>query len=174
MPRLSQIPEEKLEEIAKFVKEMKGKIPIKSQGDVDLVREVEKRFGVKLSPSQISMLQRGYKTYKVKLPVDVARRLEEEYGDVSKGLLQVAREVEAAMEEPPKHLKKALEALRGREMPLREAEEALRGLGYVDVHSVIGELCKLGYAKQEGTVLKVYKKRIPPELLLVKYLGFRW
>jgi len=156
MTRLSEIPEETLKEIQEFVKRNKGVIPVTTTPAEDGMRietlpeAVEKKFGYKLSPSQIYDLQRGTKTYKVKVDMETVRELERLYGNVGAGIKKVLKFYKTSV--LPEHLRKAHEALVSKEkLTADEVVEVV--LPFVkndqEVWKVVGELSRLGYVRRD-------------------------
>jgi len=173
MVRLKDIPKEKLEEIAEFVRKMKGKIPVTSKGGKSLVDLVEEKFGYRLSPQQIYALQKGYRTYRIKLDVDTIIKIEEEFGDVSKGIKQLLK-FYREQTTLPDHLKKPHKALleKGEELTIDDIKEVLLGKFAKDereMWNLVAELCKLGYIRRIGNKFYIYKFRRDP--LLEFFLG---
>lgn len=169
MVRLSDIPPSILKQIERFVKENKGKIPVVSEGE-NLVDLVEKKFGYRLSPSQIYDLQRGYKTIRVKLDVDLVREIEKEYGSLGKGLRQLLNIYKSA--QLPDKLKMYHDILkRKEEWTLDEIMDVLKPLceDEQEVYKVIGELCKYNVVQRVGDKYKVFK--IPVDPILRYFLG---
>jgi len=168
MVRLSEIPPTTLKKIEQFVKEMKGKVPVVSKGE-NLVDLVEKKFGYRLSPSQIYDLQRGYKTLRIKVDVDALRELEKEFGSISKGIKEVLKLYKQT--NIPPHLKKYHEVLkRKEEWTLEEIMEELLPLCDYDeqkVYKIIGELGSYNVVHRVGKKFVVYRVPVNP---LLKYL----
>ena len=156
MVRLSDIPEDVLKEIEKFVREKKGEVPVTTSPKEDgsriktLPDLVEEKFGYRLSPSQIYDLQRGEKTYRVKVDMETVRELEERFGSVGKGIKQMLKFY--GPQQLPPHLKEPHEVLLEKgELSPAEVEELL--LPFVgesrEAWKIIGELSKLGYVSRD-------------------------
>ena len=170
MTRLSEIPEDMLKEIEKFVKEKKGEVPVTTSPREDgsriktLLDLVEEKFGYRLSPSQIYDLQRGAKTYRVKVDIETVRELEEHFGSVGKGIKQMLK-FYGAQRLPP-HLKEPHRVLLEKgEVSPAEVEELL--LPFVkesrEAWKIIGELSRLGYVtRNEKGNYVVHKFRRDP------------
>ena len=156
MTRLSEIPEETLKEIQDFVKRNKGVIPVTTTPTEDgtkietLPEAVEKKFGYKLSPSQIYDLQRGTKTYKVKVDMETVRELERTYGNVGAGIKKVLKFYKTSM--LPEHLRKPHEALVSKEkLTASELEEVLAPFVKEsrEAWKIVGELSRLGFMRRD-------------------------
>ena len=174
MVRLSDIPEKVLAEIEKFVKEQKGKVPVTSQGDIETLPDlVEKKFGYRLSPSQIYTLQKGEKTYRVKLDIETIRELEEKFGSVGAGVKKLLKYY-GKQKLPPK-LREPYKVLASKgELTPPEIEELL--LPFVkesrEVWTIVRDLAKHGYLtrSKDGKYI-VHKFRRDPAIELIMGLG---
>ena len=179
MVRLADIPPDVLKKIEQFVKEYKRVYPVTSRPKEDgttiktMVDAVEEEFGYRLSPSQIYALQKGEKTYRVKLDVEAIQQLEKEFGSVSKGVKEVLKFFKA--QKIPNHLKKPYEALLQKgELTPAEVEEVL--LPFVkesrEAWRIVGELSRLGYITRDrkGKYI-VHKFRRDPVLELMMGFG---
>jgi len=172
MVRLSDIPEETLKEIEKFVRENKMKIPVVSKGE-NLVDLVEKRFGYRLSPSQIYSLQRGQKTYRVKLDIGTVRELEERFGSVGKGIKEMVKFYKG--QKIPDRLKEPYKALLNKGvLKSDEVEEVL--LPFVkdskEAWKIISELSRLGYVtRDKNGNFVIHKFRRDPLIELMMGFG---
>ncbi len=170
MVRLSDIPKDKLLEIEKFVQEMKGKVPVVSEGENDLVRMVKEKFGVELSPSQIYKLQKGVKTYRVSLPLHVVEKLKREYGSVGEGIKQLVKIFDHMTPNIPENLRKPYELLLSRRtVSVQEVEELLKDFG--NPWDILRELSRLGLVRRVGDKFEIYKYRRDP--LLEFFMSFR-
>ena len=156
MVRLSDIPEDILKQIEQFVKEMKNKVPVTSSPREDgskietLPDLVEKKFGYRLSPQQIYALQKGVRTYRVKLDIETIRELEERFGSVGKGIKEMLKFYKG--QKMPEKLRKPYEALLKKgELTPEEVEEVL--LPFVkesrEAWQIIRELARLGYVTRD-------------------------
>ena len=177
MVRLSDIPENVLKEIEKFVREKKGEVPVTTspREDGSMIKTlpdlVEEKFGYRLSPSQIYDLQRGAKTYRVKVDIETVRELEEHFGSVGKGIKQMLKFYSA--QRLPPHLRKPHEVLLKKEkISPSEIEELL--LPFVkesrEVWKIVGELSKLGYItrdKEGNFVISRFRRDPVAELFFV-------
>jgi len=174
--RLSDIPEEKLEEIRKFIQENVKNYPVTSspggiQSAKTLTELIKERFGVELSPSQVYELKRGYKTVRVKLTVDTIKQLEEEYGSVEKGLKDLARTAENL--KVSAYLKPALKALvdltdKQGSVSYTEAIKTIADLKYSDPDNVLKELFRQGFGTNVGGKYKFTLVAVP---WYVKFMG---
>ena len=175
--RLSEIPEEKLKEIIKFLEENKKNYPVTTSpnGKVKvktLPELVKERFGVELSPNQIYTLLRGYKTVRVKIDGEALRQLEEAFGDVSSGIKAVLSSVKTKV---PEELKPAVlklsEASKSRALTWQEVVDILRSLGYQDPAKVVGELFGYGLGERDGDGYRFYRVALPKGLEILKFLN---
>jgi len=137
-----------------------------------IAEKVKEEFGYEFKPSQIYRLARPEKKT-VKIDRDVAEMLEEEFGSVSKGIKQLIGLARRSLPKPPPHLRKAIAQLGGRTLDYEEAIIELRAWGYENPDKVISELAKLGYVRNIQGRLMFTRYRIPPELDLLAFFGFR-
>ena len=151
MVRLKDIPEETLKEIERFIKENSDKYPVWNDTEENLVKLIEKKFGYKLSPSQVYALRKGEKTYRIKLDIEAIRALEEEFGSVSAGIKKLLKYYKTI--QLPSHLKKYHKALlsKGNELTSEEIVEALKPLckDENEIWRIVGELRKRGYIDRD-------------------------
>jgi len=151
MVRLKDIPEETLKEIEKFIKENSDKYPVWNDAEENLVKLIEKKFGYRLSPSQVYALRKGEKIYRIKLDIEAIRALEEEFGSVSAGIKKLLKYYKTI--QLPPDLKKYHKALlnKGKELSPDEIVETLRPLCEDEskIWKIIGELRKRGYIDRD-------------------------
>ena len=180
--RLSDIPEDTLKQIERFVKENKKVYPVTSAPKEDgtriktLVDIVEEKFGYRLSPAQIYALQKGEKTYRVKLDPETIRELEDRFGSVGKGIKQMLKFF--GKQQLPPHLREPYRALlkadKGYGLSPSEIEEILKPLvrEEQEVWKIIQELGKLGYVtRNKKDRYDIHKFRRNPLIELSLGLG---
>ena len=156
--RIVDIPEEKLEEIRKFIQENYKDHPVTTSPEgVNKVKTlpelIKEKFGVDLSPSQVYQLRKGYRTVKVKLTTDTIRELEEEYGSVEAGLKALASTAERT--HVSAYLKPALKALvdltnKQGSVSYAEAVKTIADSGYSDPDDILKQLFQQGFGTNVG------------------------
>lgn len=181
MVRLSDIPEKVLAEIEKFVKEQKGKVPVTSQGDIETLPDlVEKKFGYRLSPSQIYTLQKGEKTYRVKLDIETIKELEERFGSVGAGVKKLLKyygkqKIPDRLREPYRVLlkedKRKRKANEGDGLTPEEIKSLLKPFvqNEQEAWKIITELGRLGYVsrnKEGNYIIHEFRRDPVVELLM--------
>jgi hypothetical protein len=176
MVRLRDIPPNVLDEIRRFVRQQKGKVPVTGGGETpsgryvkNMVELVKEKWGYELSPGQIFALQRP-KPKKVTLPGDVADWLEEEFGTVGAGVKQIAELAKQMKGKPPVNLRMAVSRLGGQLLDYEEAVRLLKEMGYEKPDETIRELARLGFLSNEKGMLRFHRYKRPSELSLIRFL----
>jgi len=171
--KLSEIPKPKLEEIRRFIEE-NPRLPITSKyTDKTLQKEIERRFGYKLSPAQISRIKRGaVKLSNVVIPVDQARELEKQYGSLTVGVKKAISKLIAEIPKVPEPYNRAYQELRGRTYEYGELIGKLREMGYENPAEVLKVFSGEGVMMWEGKdKIKILNKRRLTDLELFGFLG---
>jgi len=175
MVRLADIPEPILNEIIEFVEKNKDKMQITSKYSKDgtLQGEIEKRWGIKLSPAQISrLINRRVRLSNVFIPLEHARELERQYGSVATGVKKAVAKLIAEIPKVPEPYDRAYEFLRGGTYEFDRLVELLRDMGYDDPQEVLAGFSREGVMMWEGDKIKILNKRRLTDLEKLGFLGF--
>ncbi len=169
--RLSDIPDDVMEQIKEFISENKKKYPVTSSDpNITLVKKVEEKFGYKLSPQQIYSIAKGEQTVRVKLSIDTVKQLEKRYGSVGEGVKHIVKTMGKGFSEPPAILKPAIDEMKGKELTYSDMVKILADLKYSDPDRIIRELFQKGYAERKGDKFIVHDYAIDPQLKLIAML----
>jgi hypothetical protein len=160
--RLSEIPDEKLEAIRRWLEssEAKSLFITNSSGGPSLQSRIKEKFGVDLSSSQISMLKKGYRKYSVRLPADAVVAAEKNYGSLENAFKQFAAAVKAE-DELPEDMKSVVQILGGKTMSYDEAIHTLLDMGY-NPSTMLTRLKRAGYFIRRGDQVTFTKRPVDP------------
>lgn len=171
--RLSDIPAPILAQIEEFIDKNWGKLQVMSKYSNDTLQgEIERRWGYKLSPAQISRLHhKKVRLGNVYIPLDHARELERAYGSVSVGVKKAVARAVAEIPHLPEPYNRAYEFLRGGEYTMDELISRLRDMGYSNPQAVLREFSRAGVMMWEKDKIKVLNKRRLTDLEMLGFLG---
>jgi len=174
MVKLSQIPAPTLAQIEEFIEKNWGKMSVTSQyTDKTLQKEIERRFGYKLSPNQIrNLYHKKVKLGNITIPLEHARELERQFGSLSVGVKKAVAKMVAEIPKVPAPYDRAYEYLRGREFTMQELMERIRELGYEDPQEVLKVFSKEGVMAWQGNKIKILEKRRLTDLEMLGFIGF--
>lgn len=149
MTRLSEIPDEVLDAIRRWLSSDEARhLLITNSNGPSLQSRIKEKFGVDLSPSQISMLRKGYKKYCTLLPADVVVEAEDSYGSLSNAFKQFISSTEEE-ERIPEDIKPIVKILGGKTMSWDEAIHTLLDMGFNPIPTLT-KLRRAGYFVREG------------------------
>jgi len=159
--KLSEIPDEKLEAIRRWLGSSEAKsLPIMSASGPNLRARIQEKFGVGLSVSQISLLKKGYRKYSVQIPEDAALAAERNYGSLENAFKQFATAVKAE-DELPEDMKSVVQVLGGKTMSFEEAIHTLLDMGY-NPSTMLTRLKRAGYFMRRGDQVIFTKRPVDP------------
>jgi len=160
--RLSEIPDEKLEAIRRWLEtsEAKSLFITSSSGGPSLQSRIKEKFGVDLSPAQISMLKKGYRKYSVLLPEDAVVAAERNYGSLENAFKQFAAAMKAE-DELPEDMRSVVQILGGKTMSFEEAIRTLLDMGY-NPATMLTKLKRAGYFMRRGDQAIFTKRPVDP------------
>jgi hypothetical protein len=165
--RLSEIPDEKLEAIRRWLGSSEAQyLPIMSASGPSLQTRVKEKFGADLSPAQISLLKKGYRKYSVQLPEDVVLAAEKNYGSLSDAFKHFTAAVKAEEKIPP-DVKPVVEKLGGKTLTYEEAIRTLQDMGY-EPGSTLTKLKRAGFFFRRGDQMVFTKTPVDP---VAQFLG---
>jgi len=165
MVKLSEIDPEKLEEIRKFIIENWGKYSLISKYGKTMSDVIEERFGIRLSPQQISRIRRNEVSIKITLPLDVAREIEAEFGSLSKGIKELFKGYQGLIDMPDWLRKIHKELLKMGKVKMDEFSKVVEPLlpEGKTAWDVLGELGRLNLLRRVGDYYVIYK--IPKSII---------
>lgn len=174
MVRLSDIPAPVLAKIEEFIDKNWGKMQVTSKyTDKTIQSEIERRWGYKLSPTQIRNLKfKKVRLSNVSIPIDHARELERQYGSLSVGVNKAVSKLIAEIPRVAEPYNRAYEFLRGRTYTMQELIDLIKDIGYEDPQKVLREFSKEGVMMWEGDKVKILNKKRLTDLELLGFLGF--
>lgn len=174
MVRLADIPAPILAQIEDFIEKNWGKLQVMSKyTNKTLQGEIERRWGYKLSPTQIRNLKfKRVRLSNVQIPLEHARELERQYGSVSVGVQKAVAKVIAEIPKVPEPYSRAYEFLRGGTYAMEELIERLKDMGYDNPQEVLKAFSKSGVMMWENGMVKILNKRRLTDLELLGFLGF--
>jgi len=147
--RLSEIPDETLMAIERWLGTDEARhLLITNSVGPSLQSRIKEKFGVELSPSQISMLKKGYKKYCTLLPTDVVVEAEDAYGSLENAFKQFISSTREE-EKVPEDIKSIVQILGGKTMSWDEAIHTLLDMGFNPLPTLT-KLKRAGYFVREG------------------------
>ena len=145
----------KVEEIRKFVKEH-----WKNDMNADqVIEEVEKRFGYRLSRRELKYLYEDMVRVSVDIPLEVARQITRRYGSLSKGIKAVARDLKV-IKFSDRQFQEVYEDLAGKEVTWEQLQERLGNR----THEFLRELHRKYLLERRGNKFYI---RVKPEFDLL-------
>ena len=175
MVRLADIPAPVLAQIEEFIEKNKGKMQITSKYTKDgtLQGEIEKRWGIRLSPAQISrLINKKVRLSNVYIPLEHARELERQFGSVATGVQKAVAKLIAEIPKVPEPYDRAYEFLRGGTYTIDRLIELLKDMGYDNPQEVLKAFSKAGVMMWENGMVKILEKRRLTDLEKLGFLGF--
>ncbi len=171
--RLSDIPDDKLQQIKEWIEQHKKVYPVTS-GDPtkSMVYKIKEQFGVELSPSQIYTLMKGYRTVKVKLTEDTIKEIERVFGDLNKGLNSVSKIISISLTSPSQDMLEVINQFQeDKQYTYSEIEQTVKKVKGDSAYKYIGEMFKKGYfIRDKDGQYKFRRIPVPQELQLMLYL----
>lgn len=172
--KLSEIPSPVLAQIEEFIEKNWGKMPIASKyTDKTLQKEIERKFGYKLSPAQISRIKhKRVKLGNITIPLEHARELERQYGSLAAGVKKSIERTIAEIPKVPEPYDRAYEFLRGGTYEFSRLVELIKDMGYENPQEVLRAFSRAGVMMWENGQVKILNKRRLTDIELLGFLGF--